>query len=94
MVLKQEGRDPYFGGPLIEARKNRVVVLEELDFIWDEPDLKILVRQWNAGVSVEESAEYFGRDPDEILLAIIHLARNYKISRRKGGLKGDGNEGS
>lgn len=74
---------------LISARKNRIVVLEDLDFVWDDPDLKELKKLWKQGVGVVEMAEHFDRDSDEVLLALIHLARDDKIVGRESGLKGE-----
>jgi hypothetical protein len=74
--------------PLRDARLNRVCVLEDCDFYWDEPELMGIVKMWEMGISVEEMAESFDRDPDEVILAVIHLARNNKIKQRKGGIFG------
>lgn len=75
---------------LRKTRKNRVIVCEDLDFVWDEPELVELAELWNAGASVESMAEHFGReDPDEVLMAIIHIARADMIATRKNGLKGE-----
>lgn len=68
--------------------RNRIIVLEELDFIWDEGDLTKVARMWRKGFSIQSIAEEFGRDPDEILLAIIHLAKSERIDARPGGLGG------
>jgi ABC-type ATPase with predicted acetyltransferase domain len=69
-----------------DARKNRVIVCEGLNFFWDEPELKQLAMMWKRCDGIEIIAKYFKRDPDEIIIALIHLARNDKINRRKGGL--------
>lgn len=74
----------------IESLFHRVIVCEDLNFFWDEPELKTLVRMWDVGVSVAEIAQHFKRDPDEVRIALIHLAREKKIGSRKGGLEGDG----
>jgi hypothetical protein len=69
-----------------DARKNRIIVCEELNFVWDEPELKQLAMMWKRGDCLELMGKYFDRDPDEVLIALVHLARNDKIHRRKGGL--------
>jgi hypothetical protein len=71
------------------ARKNRVVVCEDMDFVWDQPELRELTTMWTRGTSVEIIARRFERDPDEVLIALIHLARADKIKARKSGLKGE-----
>jgi hypothetical protein len=72
--------------PLRDTRMNRVCVLEDLNYYWDEPELKLIQKMWKLTLSVEYMAEHFKRDPDEVILAIMHLAREEKINRRKGGL--------
>lgn len=72
---------------LNNPRQNRVVVCEDLNFFWDESELKEMARMWNRGASVERISVHFDRnDPDEVLFALIHIAREDKIVRRKGGL--------
>jgi hypothetical protein len=76
--------------PTRKARKNRVIVLEEMNFVWDKPELEEMAQMWESGSSVFSIAEHFKReDPDEVVLAIMHLAKKEKISARKSGLKGD-----
>lgn len=69
-----------------EARKNRIIVCEDLNFIWDEPELEEIKNMWNGQRCIDGIAEEFNCDPDEILIALIHLARTRKIKRIKGGL--------
>lgn len=71
-----------------EARKCRVIVLEELDFIWDQEELDDMAFCWREGKSVKTIAKRFKRDPDEILLALMHLAREDRIKQRESGLMG------
>ncbi|KON86588.1 hypothetical protein AF332_06995 [Sporosarcina globispora] len=74
---------------LRDARRKTVIVLEELDFIWDDAELAVLKDLWDREFSISWIGEYFERDPDEVLLALIHLARSHRIDRRKTGLKGE-----
>lgn len=68
------------------SKTNRVIVLEDLNFIWEWHELTKMKHMWNKGISVEGIASTFNRDPDEILLALIHLARMDKIVSRNEGL--------
>lgn len=69
------------------AWKKLKIVCEELNFFWEESDLNKLAELWNEGMSPRKMAAYFDRDdPDEILFAIIQLARDEKINQRTGGL--------
>ncbi|MDF2790827.1 MAG: hypothetical protein K0S80_3928 [Neobacillus sp.] len=71
-----------------DGTKMTVVILEDLNFFWAEEELTDLSFQWSDCKSIQEIADYFKRDPDEILVAIIHLAREDKITARKGGVIG------
>lgn len=71
---------------LRESRKKRVIVCEDLNFIWDEPELREIAKMWSNGEDVRKISEHFERDADEVLFALIHLARKDRIQRRKGGL--------
>lgn len=72
---------------LRDARMNRVVVCDELDFTWDEPELRKMAAMWQRGTTINIIAKHFGReDQDEVLIALIHLGREGKIKQRKGGL--------
>jgi hypothetical protein len=69
----------------VPARKNRVVVLEDCNFIWEKFELDRIVKMWREGMTIFYMGEALKRDPDEVLLAIIHLARKDLIKNRKGG---------
>ncbi|MED3549984.1 hypothetical protein [Cytobacillus praedii] len=71
---------------LREPRKKRIIVCEDLNFFWDEPELKEVTKMWELGEDVRMIGRSFDRDPDEILFALIHLARRDRIQRREGGL--------
>jgi dimeric dUTPase (all-alpha-NTP-PPase superfamily) len=74
----------------IPARKKRVIVLEEMNFVWDEPELEEMAQMWESGSSVFQIAKHFKReDPDEVILAVMHLARKEKIAARESGLNGE-----
>lgn len=70
-------------------RRNRVIVLEELNFLWDEDELIELAEMWEQHKNIIEISNYFQRNKDELLLAILHLARTDKIKTRKGGFFGN-----
>jgi hypothetical protein len=57
-----------------EPRLNRVIVLENLDYVWPKEELKQLRRMRAKGFEIKEMVYEFDRDPDEVLLALIHLA--------------------
>jgi hypothetical protein len=57
-----------------DARLNRVIVLSDLNYYWPRKHLKWLRELKSKGYPVKEIIKYFARDPDEVLLALIHLA--------------------
>jgi hypothetical protein len=68
--------------PLKDTRRNRVIVLEEMNFLWDEDDL-IKLAKWDAGgYDLFQIAEFFKRDPDEVWAAWMHLARQGKLLKK------------
>ncbi|NRG47351.1 hypothetical protein HRF87_21735 [Bacillus sp. CRN 9] len=71
---------------LLKPRKNRIVVLEDLNFVWDEPELMELAELWEQEYSVMYISDKLGRDTDEVIIGLIHLAREDLISQRRGGL--------
>lgn len=81
--MSQAPKKEYF---LREPRKNRIVVLDDLDFVFDEGELMDIKEMWEQELSIYYMGTYFDRDPDELLMAIIHLSREEKINRRKSGL--------
>ena len=56
-----------------DARINRVIVLDDLNYYWPRKHLKWLRELKSKGYPVQEIIKYFARDPDEVLLALIHL---------------------
>lgn len=64
---------------LINARTNRVIVLEELNFLWDESELDEIVQMYEQKVSIDNMSNYLKRDSDEVALAIMHLGRMDRI---------------
>lgn len=65
---------PYNEGCLRNPRLNRVILLDDLNYYWPRKHLRWLRELKAKGYSVKEITKYFARDPDEVLLALIHLA--------------------
>jgi hypothetical protein len=81
-MSKKINHHPNREGYLTNARLNRVIVLEDMNFIWEQSDLREVKKMWKMNFSIKYMAEYFDRDPDEILLALIHLAKDDRIKSR------------
>jgi hypothetical protein len=76
-MAKGQGRKIENG--FVPARKNRIVVCEDCNFIWDEPELEEIVQMCKEGVSIWDIGKQFDRDPDEVLFAIVHLGREERL---------------
>ncbi|WP_257153254.1 helix-turn-helix domain-containing protein [Bacillus toyonensis] len=67
-------------------RRNLYIALEELDMLWDEDEVWQVNEAWNNNESVFEIGEKMQRDPDEVALLIMDLARKGAIGKRALGL--------
>jgi len=72
--------------PLKLRPKGLYIACEELDFSWYEEEIELVIQWWNTGLSVEKMAQRLERDPDEILVLLLDLARKEKIQQRKRGI--------
>lgn len=67
-------------------RRNLYIALEELDMLWDEDEVVQVKEAWNNNESVFAIGEKMQRDPDEVALLIMDLARKGVIGKRALGL--------
>lgn len=76
-----------------KQRRNLVVIFEEfdMDWYWDEQELNFLAVMYRDGCNIKEMCEVFQRkDPDEVFLALFHLAKIGRIEKLEiGRLKGN-----
>lgn len=63
-----------------------IIALEDLDFLWDTDQAAWFREMWESGETVPEIARALKRPQDEVLLLIIHEARQGRIKRRREGL--------
>lgn len=68
-------------------RRNLYIALEELDMLWDEDEVVQVKEAWNNNESVFAIGEKMQRDPDEVALLIMDLARKGAIGKRALGLE-------
>ncbi|OUB99483.1 helix-turn-helix domain containing protein [Bacillus thuringiensis serovar medellin] len=71
---------------LKNKRRNLYIALEELDMLWDEDDVLRVKNAWKNNESVFAIGEKLQRDPDEVALLIMDLARKGAIEKRALGL--------
>ncbi|MBG9629297.1 hypothetical protein ABB10_19085 [Bacillus thuringiensis] len=67
-------------------RRNLYIALEELDMLWDEDEVVQVKEAWSNNESVFAIGEKMQRDPDEVALLIMDLARKGAIGKRALGL--------
>lgn len=77
----------------IDGRKYRppvrlYIALQDLDFSWYPWEVEKVRELWAQGKSVPRIAKIMERDPDEVTLLIMSLARERRISPRPGGAVG------
>lgn len=67
------------------------IALADLDFAWFPAEVEKVQQLWQAGRHIADIAETIGRDPDEVALLLMDLARQDKLPGRKNGvIGGDG----
>ncbi|MGE6593019.1 helix-turn-helix domain-containing protein [Bacillus mycoides] len=67
-------------------RRNLYIALEELDMFWDEDEVSRVKGAWKKNESVFAIGEKLQRNPDEVALLIMDLARKGVIGKRARGL--------
>ncbi|MHB1420820.1 MAG: hypothetical protein ACYCX4_14785, partial [Bacillota bacterium] len=63
-------------------------MLEDLDFSWYAGQVQQVIGWWNEGISIFEMGICLARDPDEIAMLIMDLARQGRIQKRETGALG------
>lgn len=61
------------------ARKNRVIVCEELNHVWDQSEINEFLRLWDEGYTVHQIASFFKRKPKEVALLLINTFTEYRL---------------
>lgn len=69
--------------PILKPRKHGeyVIILEDLEFCFPVEQLDYIEKLHNSGFRISEISEYTKRNEYEVLLAIIHLHREGRITR-------------
>ncbi|MFH5187013.1 helix-turn-helix domain-containing protein [Paenibacillus sp. TAB 01] len=73
---------------LKHQRQKLYVCLEDLDFVWDEKEVKEFDRMWIEGLSIQDISRAFDRDMDEVVLLVMDRKRTGYINDRPGGVYG------
>lgn len=66
-------------------RRNIYLACTDMDFTWDEPQVYAVAEMYRRGATIYEIARYPGinRDPDEVAILIMDLARKGIIDPRE-----------
>jgi hypothetical protein len=74
----------------VRYKKAYIPLLEDesLEWRWEEKKVRDFDELWRLGYNIYTIANYFDRDPDEVLILAIDRVRSEKISQRAGGLLG------
>ncbi|MFZ5688650.1 MAG: hypothetical protein ACOY9Y_10845 [Bacillota bacterium] len=101
-MIAEVGRRPW-GQPEVIATKKRksrrdkykicppeplYIALADLDFTWYADEVTQVIRWWEDGIALGDMADRLRRDPDEVAILLIDLARAGKIKERDGGVYG------
>lgn len=62
---------------------SKIIILEDLNFIWDAESIDTVLKLWKDGVSLEEISIALNRRTEEIFLLLMHLSLKGKIKKRK-----------
>jgi hypothetical protein len=64
------------------------IALEQLDFSWRPAVIATVKEMWKSGIPLADIVAEVDRDPDEVLVLLIDLARRKWITSRPGGIWG------
>lgn len=64
------------------------IALQDLDFSWYPWEVEKVRELWSQGKSIPRIGKIVGRDPDEVTVLIMSLAREQRIRNRPGGAAG------
>lgn len=67
---------------------SKVIVLENLDFAWEEKAIDDVIVMWNKGVSLQDISKEVKRSNNETFLLLMDLSLKNKIKKRARGIWG------
>ena len=59
----------------LDPRDDYLILLDDLEFAMSKEQLKRITNLHNSGVDLEDIAEQEDRDPYEVIIALLHVAR-------------------
>jgi len=76
-----------------ELTEKPYIACINLNFDWIKSEISEVKTMWEQGFSVWDIAQAIARDPDEVTILIIDLARKGRVKPRSGGAYGRGVQG-
>lgn len=73
----------------LRPQEELIVALDDLDFSWFPVEVNKVKKLWSLGWHIADIAKHMKRDPDEVAVLIMHLARQGRIRRRRMGVLGN-----
>ena len=67
--------------PMLRQTGNARIMHEDAEFGIDESQLNQIEREWNGGIRFEDLVEQVGRPWDEIMFALMELAKEERLTR-------------
>lgn len=67
---------------------SKVIILEDLNFTWEEKVIDDVIVMWEKGFPLQDIAEKIERNNEETFLLLMHLSLKNKIKGRKRGIWG------
>lgn len=65
-----------------------MIILDDLDFDWEEEKVNQVIGLWKKGKGSEEISNAVNRSEDETFMLLLHLTRHGKIKKRGYGIWG------
>lgn len=70
------------GPKAFKKRQKIYLALEDLNFVWCESEVLQVIDLWEQGLNIWGIAAKVERDPDEVAILIMDLARKERITPR------------
>jgi hypothetical protein len=69
--------------------KNKIIILEGFDFMWDIKKIDEVIELWNNGTPLQEMVCKAKRREEELFLLLLHLSLKGRIKKRGRGIWGN-----
>lgn len=81
---KKESSNAYSQIPI----QHSYITCDGLDFLWDKRNIYEIRKEWNNGTSIQDIAEQFNRNINEVFILLLDQAMSGYIEWRENGIFG------